>query len=76
MCCIVLWSRSVLHHIEYTREVTGALTQTRHGMVQGGIAVAGDILWCTETGLRLIISKSETKRGASIGIFFSTLADS
>lgn len=49
MCWIVFWSRSVLHQIVYTRGVTGALTQTRHGMVQGGIAIVRDILWCTGT---------------------------
>lgn len=54
VCGIALWSRSVLHHIEYTQGLTGTLTQTGHGTIQGGIAVAKDILWCTETGLCLV----------------------
>ena len=36
------------------RGVTGALTQTGHRTIQGGTIVAGDILRCTETGLRLV----------------------
>ena len=54
VCWIALWSKSVVHHIEYTRGVTGTLTQTGHRTVQCGIAIAGDILWCTETSLQLV----------------------
>ena len=43
VCGTALWSRSVLHHIENTRGVTNAWTQTGHEMVQGGTAVAGGI---------------------------------
>lgn len=54
VCWIALWSRSVLHHIEYRWGMTGVSTQTRHGTVRGGIAVGRDILWCTEIGLCLV----------------------
>ena len=47
MCGTSLWSRSALHHIENTRGVTDALTQTRHETVQGGTTVVGGIQQCT-----------------------------
>jgi len=48
VCGTALWSRSVLHHIESTRGVIGALTRIRHGTVQGGTTVSRSIQRCTD----------------------------